>query len=62
MYRMNRGIEDALSRGVPRSYVDGVLRAYIPPDDSNEVDGEKKEVEEFALGQARRFRDESGVF
>ena len=54
VYRMNRGIEDALGCGVPEEYVEGVVRGYIPED---EVEG----VEEFARGQARGFRDESGV-
>ncbi|KAH4125087.1 gamma-glutamylcyclotransferase [Parastagonospora nodorum] len=54
VYRMNRGIEDAVECGVPGGYVEGVVREFIPED---EVEG----VEEFAKGQARGFRDESGV-
>ncbi|PVH96560.1 hypothetical protein DM02DRAFT_617149 [Periconia macrospinosa] len=53
--RMNKGIADALDKGVPRGYVEGVLRRYIPKEEGG--DGEEK-----ALEQARMFRDESGVF
>ncbi|KAL6173237.1 hypothetical protein ACJQWK_00798 [Exserohilum turcicum] len=74
VYRMNRGIHDALGCGVPGEYVDEVMRKYIAADDYEEEeeeedgeDGKKKREErekmaEFARGQAARFRDESGVF
>jgi gamma-glutamylcyclotransferase len=59
VYRMNRGIDDALKLGVPGRYVEGVMRKFIPADDGGE-DG--KDMEEFAARQAAQFRDESGVF
>jgi gamma-glutamylcyclotransferase len=31
IYRMNMGIADALNVGIPSSYVDEVMRKYIPP-------------------------------
>jgi gamma-glutamylcyclotransferase len=60
IYRMNQGIVDAVKLGVPQTYVDGVMRKYIP----GEKDGEDGQggIGEFARGQAVRFRDESGVF
>lgn len=67
VYRMNRGIHDALECGVPEEYVKEVMRGYIPSDDDEDgdKDGKKKEerekMAEFARGQAARFRDESGV-
>jgi gamma-glutamylcyclotransferase len=57
VYRMNQGINDAVEMGVPREYVEEVMRPYIP-----EEKGGRNEVEEFAKGQAAGFRDESGVF
>lgn len=56
IYRMNRGIADAVELGMPREYVDGVMRKFIPDEEGDE------DMEEFAKGQAKRFRDESGVF
>ena len=58
VYRMNRGIRDALALGVPEGYVRDVMRKYIPKG------GEEREEEigAFAETQAARFRDESGVF
>ncbi|KAH7062863.1 hypothetical protein BKA63DRAFT_572873 [Paraphoma chrysanthemicola] len=61
VYRMNRGIEDAVSVGVPEGYVDAVMRKYIPGEKEEERDGDG-EMAEFARGQARQFKDESGVF
>ncbi|USP74680.1 uncharacterized protein yc1106_01954 [Curvularia clavata] len=69
VYRMNRGIEDALACGVPEEYVRDVMRVYIPSDDDDEDEdegkgGEGKEREkmaEYAREQAAAFRDESGV-
>ncbi|KAF2824349.1 hypothetical protein CC86DRAFT_297184 [Ophiobolus disseminans] len=58
VYRMNRGVDDALKLGVPKEYVEKVMRPYIP---AEEGDGEE-EVGTFARAQARGFRDESGVF
>ncbi|MCJ1361169.1 hypothetical protein MMC16_000267 [Acarospora aff. strigata] len=30
VFRMNRGVEDALERGVPMDYVEGYIRRFIP--------------------------------
>ncbi|KAK6428000.1 hypothetical protein LTR95_015864 [Oleoguttula sp. CCFEE 5521] len=51
IYRMNMGIADALREGVPKPYVDKVLRNFIP-----EV--ANKGVEELARKQALDFVDE----
>ncbi|CAA9961918.1 GGACT domain containing protein [Pyrenophora teres f. maculata] len=65
VYRMNRGIEDAVKCGVPGAYVKTVMRVYIPADDDDDDDdddeGKREKMAEFAKGQAARFRDESGV-
>lgn len=54
--RMNRGIEDAVREGVPRGYVERVLRRYIPAEEEGgEEDGA---VKGLALRQAAGFRDE----
>ncbi|KAK0671378.1 hypothetical protein QBC41DRAFT_245529, partial [Cercophora samala] len=53
--RMNRGIDDALKEGVPKRYVDEVLRGYIPAEEQS------MEVQKLAEKQAGGFRDESGV-
>ena len=55
VYRMNRGIEDAVARGVPGGSVEGVLGRCFPEA------GAGAEVRGFAETQALRFRDESGV-
>lgn len=57
VYRMNRGIDDAVKMGVPVEYVESVMRKFIPPDE-----GGSKSMEEKARSQAGRFKDESGVF
>lgn len=56
IYRMNMGIVDALKMGVPRAYVNEVMRRFIP--EPEEV-GEDREIEELAGRQAVRFHDES---
>ena len=56
VYRMNRGIEDAIRMGVPEEYVEEVMRPYIPKDQ-----GERKSLEEKARGQAAEFVDEGHV-
>lgn len=63
VYRMNRGIEDALRMGVPEGYVREVMRGFIPADedDEGEEDVEKGRVAEVARAQAMEFKDESGV-
>ena len=58
IYRMNRGIDDALEMGVPEQYVRNVMREFIPAEET----GERRSMEEFAMAQAAQFRDESGVF
>ncbi|KAF2019310.1 hypothetical protein BU24DRAFT_431171 [Aaosphaeria arxii CBS 175.79] len=69
IYRMNRGISDALKQGVPQKYVDDVMRKFIPSDDKHDDDGDDEErkgnreaMAQFAKQQAVRFEDESGVF
>jgi len=53
VYRMNMGIRDAVALGVPRAYVEGVMRRFIP-------DGEGRgEVEEKSREQALEFEDET---
>ncbi len=52
IYRMNMGIEDALREGVPRQYVDEVLRKFI-----RDVDVEDREARELAKKQAEKFED-----
>jgi gamma-glutamylcyclotransferase len=59
VYRMNKGIDDALAMGVPKKYVDEVMRKFIPKDAKSDRDGE---VAAKALRQATHFNDESGVF
>lgn len=50
IYRMNEGIEDALKEGVPKAYVDKVMRKFIP-------DGDDESAEDMARKQALEFRD-----
>ncbi|KAF1843310.1 uncharacterized protein K460DRAFT_368204 [Cucurbitaria berberidis CBS 394.84] len=59
IYRMNRGIADAVDMGVPEQYVLDVMRKFIPAEKEGET---RKSMEEFAAKQAAQFRDESGVF
>ena len=64
IYRMNRGISDALGKGVPEGYVEHVMRSYIPVDtyEEREMDKEdERELRKWAEKQAGRFEDESGV-
>jgi gamma-glutamylcyclotransferase len=51
IYRMNMGIKDAEKEGVPKTYVDKVIRSFIP-------DVMCGEVEEEANKQALGFEDE----
>ncbi|KAK3330673.1 hypothetical protein B0H66DRAFT_71653 [Apodospora peruviana] len=62
VYRMNMGIGDALRKGVPRGYVDKVLRRWIPEEAHQDKDGESMKVKELARKQAVSFKDESGVY
>lgn len=56
VYRMNMGILDALSEGVPKGYVEGVLRRFVPAEQRDEED-----VRALAEKQALAFKDESQV-
>jgi gamma-glutamylcyclotransferase len=58
--RMNKGIVDAVKMGVPKDYVDEVMRRFIP-ESGGEGAGKREEMEAKALRQATRFEDESGV-
>ena len=51
IYRMNKGIDDAIEAGVPAEYVDRVMRRFIP-------DKKSSEVEQQARKQALKFEDE----
>jgi gamma-glutamylcyclotransferase len=54
IYRMNKGITDALKVGIPSSYVENVMRKFIPPMNDT-VDGD---VLVQAQKQAVEFVDE----
>lgn len=55
VYRMNRGVEDAVRLGVPGGYVEGVVRGYVPVVETEGVEG-------LARAQAGGFVDaELGV-
>lgn len=58
IYRMNKGIADALGRGVPEQYVEDVMRKFIPAEEGEQT----AHMEAFAQRQAAQFSDESGVF
>lgn len=61
VYRMNRGIEDALLVGVPVAYMDGDLRLFIP-DDAQGSEHETAEHETMKLKagqQAQAFTSEN---
>jgi hypothetical protein len=50
VYRMNKGINDALEEGVPKQYVEQVMRKFIP-------DIEDQSVADVARNQALEFED-----
>ncbi|KAF4555492.1 Hypothetical protein D9617_2g054530 [Elsinoe fawcettii] len=52
IYRMNQGIKDAVAAGVPKDYIDKVLRKYIP-------EKSDERVEALAQKQALNFVDEN---
>lgn len=52
IYRMNMGIKDAVKEGMPKEYVDQVMRKFIP-------EQEDEEVAEMARKQALEFEDET---
>jgi gamma-glutamylcyclotransferase len=61
--RMNKGIEDAVGRGVPREWVDRVVRRFVLAEEAEDGGkGKRKSLEAKALRQAGRFVDESGIF
>jgi gamma-glutamylcyclotransferase len=51
--RMNEGIRDAIAVGVPTTYVDNVLRKFIPDDEARATNDVKK----LAMKQAGHFED-----
>jgi len=52
IYRMNQGIDDALKEGVPKEYVQQVMRRFIPPEHDDRL-------RDQAVQQALSFHDES---
>ena len=54
IYRMNMGIKDARELGMPKTYVDKVLRRFIPEE-------EDESAKEKAHSQAAEFEDEANV-
>lgn len=52
VYRMNMGIRDAVRLGVPREYVEKVMRRFVPEKDDDRV-------RETAMRQALQFEDET---
>ena len=56
VHRMNEGIRDALAAGIPKEYVDTVLRRFIPPASENGEDAEG--TKQMARKQAESFEDE----
>ncbi|CAD0090557.1 unnamed protein product [Aureobasidium vineae] len=51
IYRMNMGINDALKEGVPKEYVQEVMRKFIPPEHDDTLHDQ-------AMQQALAFEDE----
>ena len=56
VHRMNEGIKDALAAGIPKEYVDTILRKFIPPETENGEDAEG--ARQMARKQAESFEDE----
>ena len=52
IYRMNKGIDDAVDEGVPEKYVEKVMRKFIPES------GVEEDVVEVARKQAVEFEGE----
>jgi hypothetical protein len=40
IHRMNKGINDALAKGVPKEFIDKYLRPFIPPEDGSPLSPE----------------------
>lgn len=57
IYRMNRGIDDAIKVGVPETYIEKYLRKYIPKEEENSAMQSQRTLAR-ALKQAADFRDE----
>jgi gamma-glutamylcyclotransferase len=53
IYRMNKGIDDAIKEGVPKKYVEKVMRRFIPES------GVSEDVRGLAKRQAVEFQDEN---
>ena len=51
IYRMNKGIADAVALGVPTDYVEEYIRPFIPPTIS-------EEIQDLAKKQAMGFKEE----
>ena len=51
IHRMNMGIRDCVTMGIPNTYVEKVMRPFIP-------EQVRKEVEDLAKRQALSFEDE----
>lgn len=51
IYRMNMGIEDALKCGIPKAYIEKVLRPFIP-------EGTDPGAQQLAKKQATKFEEE----
>jgi gamma-glutamylcyclotransferase len=51
IFRMNQGINDALKEGVPKEYVQEVMRKFIPPEHDDRLRNQ-------AVQQAISFQDE----
>ncbi|KAL8871228.1 MAG: hypothetical protein Q9174_002896 [Haloplaca sp. 1 TL-2023] len=51
VHRINMGVRDAVDLGIPQSYIDGVVRNFIPP-------VEDKTAKPLAEKQALKFEDE----
>ncbi|KAL1598909.1 hypothetical protein SLS60_008054 [Paraconiothyrium brasiliense] len=56
VYRMNRGIEDAVKVGVPEAYVSEVMRRFVP---AERKEDKRRSHEEKAKRQAVEFVDEN---
>jgi len=55
--RMNKGIDDAVVKGVPEKYVKDVMRKFIPAEDKGNA--KRRSVEAKAYRQALEFVDEN---
>ncbi|OAG04063.1 uncharacterized protein CC84DRAFT_886100 [Paraphaeosphaeria sporulosa] len=57
VYRINRGVEDAVRLGVPNAYIEGTVRRFVPAEE--EGNKGRKSVEEVAKKQAAGFVDKA---